>query len=593
MDTLKKRVLAAKREIPSDLVLKGGNVVNVFSARIEKADVAICDGIIAGIGPAYHGKEEVDVQGKWITPGLIDGHIHVESSMLVPSELARALLIHGTTTIVSDPHEIANVHGIDGIRFMIENSESIPFDIYFMAPSCVPATHLETSGADLKASDLAGLKDEPRILGLAEVMNFPGVISGDDQILEKIRIFADRVIDGHSPLLSGYDLQAYLSAGIGSDHESMKLAEALEKMEGGMMVMIREGTSAKNLKDLLPLVNERNQSRFCFVSDDLHAEDIHSRGHLDFVLRKSVQLGLDPVTALRLATINPANYFRLYKKGALAPGWQADIVVLNDLTAFEVDTVYKNGKPVVQRGELIDFPSGVPTYPNHLSRSMNMAEVTPESFAIAHPGGMARVINLIPDQIVTVMSHESVQAEKGWFQTDTVSDILKMAVVERHKGTGNIGHGLVRGFGLKMGAIASSVAHDSHNIIVVGVDDVAICGAVQAVSDMGGGIAVFSENRLLASVPLEIAGLMSVKPLQTVVGQLEKAKVMARELGCGIHDPFMALSFLALPVIPELKLTDRGLVDVNRFEIVPLFMEQRIQKTVVRSQKKSEVAPLR
>ncbi len=571
MDNLKKRILAAKREIPSDLVLKGGNVVNVFSATIEKADVAICDGVIAGIGPEFHGKEEVDVGGKWLTPGLIDGHIHVESSMLIPSEFARALLIHGTTTIVSDPHEIANVHGIDGIRFMIQDSDSIPLDIYFMAPSCVPATHLETAGARLMAEDLAVLKNEPRILGLAEVMNFPGVISGDEQILEKIRTFRDQVIDGHSPLLSGYDLQAYLSAGIGSDHESMRLEEAREKMKNGMMVMIREGTSAKNLKDLLPLVNEKNQGRFCFVSDDLQAEDIHFRGHLDFVFRKSVQLGLDPIVALRLVTINPANYFRLYHQGALAPGWRADIVVLNDLPAFEIDAVYKNGKPVVQKGALINFPSRPSAYTNPLPRSMHMAEITPEDFAMRHPGGIARVINLIPDQIVTVASHESVHAENGWVHSDTATDILKMAVVERHSASGNIGHGLVRGFGLKKGAVASSVAHDSHNIIVVGVDDVDICGAVQAVSDMGGGIAVFSENHLLASVPLEIAGLMSVNPLHTVVEQLEKAKAMARELGCGIPDPFMVLSFLALPVIPELKLTDRGLVDVNRFEIVPLF----------------------
>ncbi len=573
MDTLKKRILTARREIPADLVLKGGSVVNIFSTGIAKADVAICDGVIAGIGPEYHGKEEVEVEGKWLVPGLIDGHIHVESSMLVPSELARALLIHGTTTIVSDPHEIANVHGIDGIRFMIHDSESIPFDIYFMAPSCVPATHLETAGANLKAEDLAVLKDEPRILGLAEVMNFPGVLFADEQVLEKIRSFEGRVIDGHSPLLSGYDLQAYLSAGIGSDHECMKRSEALEKMESGMMIMIREGTSAKNLEDLLPLVNERNQDRFCFVSDDLHVEDIQSRGHLDFVLKKSVQLGLDPVAALRLATINPANYFGLKNRGALAPGRQADIVVLNDLRAFEIDAVYKNGKVAVRKGELIDFPNTASDHRISLSKSMNMAEVTPESFAIKHPGGKARVINLVPDQIVTVMSRESVRADNGFVQADTVSDILKIAVVERHKGTGNIGLGLVRGFGLKSGAIASSVAHDSHNIIVVGGNDIAICGAVQAVNRMGGGIAVFSENGLLASVPLEIAGLMSSKPLQTVAQQLEKAKLTARDLGCTSNDPFMALSFLALPVIPELKLTDRGLVDVNRFDFVPLFIK--------------------
>lgn len=579
VEGLKERILAARRAIAADLVLKGGKVVNVFSGEIQERDVAFYDGIIVGIGVEYRGKEEVDLRGKWVVPGLIDGHLHIESSMLPPSRLAAELLVHGTTTIVSDPHEIANVLGLDGVRFMLQDSRSIPFDTFFMAPSCVPATHLETAGATLRASDLYALKDDPRVLGLAEMMNFPGVIMGDNDVLEKIDLFRDKILDGHCPLLGGHDLQAYLTAGIRSDHESTQRREGLEKVSNGMMLMIREGTSAKNLEELLPLINERNARRFCIVSDDLHAEDIKRQGHLDSTLKKAVGLGLDPVAALQLVTLNPAEYFGLRDRGAVAPGYRGDIVVFNDLEDFQVALVYKNGRKVVDSGELIDFPvkqdDGI-SLESTRHKPLRIAPMGPDTLRIQHMEGKARVIELVPGQLITSMRLEEVKSDGRYVATDTDLDVLKLCVVERHQASGRVGLGLVRGFGLRQGAIASSVAHDSHNVIAVGVSDDEILRAVERVKEMGGGLAVVAGNDMLAEAPLEIAGLMSTESLDTLVRQLQGVKEACQRLGCNLEEPFMMLSFLALPVIPELKLTDRGLVDVNRFQIVPLFGELTI-----------------
>ncbi len=575
-ETIRARILAARGDVPADLVLKGGRVVNVFSGEIQKGDVALYDGIIVGVGEKYRGREEIDLRGKWLAPGLIDGHLHIESSMLPPSRLAPELLVHGTTTIVSDPHEIANVLGPDGVRFMLDQSLSIPFDIYFMAPSCVPATHLETAGAALRASDLSELKDEPRVLGLAEMMNFPGVIMGDEEVLKKIALFKDRILDGHCPLLSGHDLQAYLTAGIGSDHETSGFAEGHEKLANGMMIMIREGTNAKNLAELLPLVNNRNARRFCIVSDDLHAEDIKRQGHLDATLKKAVRLGLDPVTAIQLVTLNPAEYFGLRDRGAIAPGYRGDIVIFEDLEGFEVAKVYKNGRKVVESGELINFPvrqDALISLNSTTHKPLRIAPMDIESFSVYHRGGKARVIELVPGQIITTMRLEEVKSDGRYVATDIDSDILKLCVVERHQASGRIGVGLVRGFGLKRGAIASSVAHDSHNVIAVGVSDEEILRAVERVKEMGGGLAVVAGPDTLAETPLEIAGLMSTSPLNILVRQLEEVKEACLGLGCTLEEPFMMLSFLALPVIPDLKLTDRGLVDVNTFQIVPLFVK--------------------
>ena len=572
IDALKKRILAARREIPSDLVLKKGRVVNVFSGEIQEQDVALYDGMVVGVGPAYQGREEIDAKGKWVTPGLIDAHLHIESSMLLPSRLAAALLPHGTTTIISDPHEIGNVMGIEGIEFMLKESDSLPFDIFFMAPSCVPATHLETSGARLEASDLARLKNERRILGLAEVMNFPGVLMGLPEMLEKLTLFRDGIIDGHAPAVAGYDLQAYVTSGVRSDHETTERSEGREKLSSGLMLMIREGTSAKNLEALLPLIRPENARRFCFVSDDLHPQEIRERGHLNFMIRKAVDLGLDPVIAIQMATLNPAEYFGLRDRGAVAPGYRGDLALLVDLERFEVESVYKDGELVVNGGKLKDFPhrdSG-----SLELHSMDVAPIHVESFRITHENRKARVIELIPGQILTGVRHERLKSEKGQVQSDTEADILKLAVVERHKATGNIGLGLVKGFGLKGGALASSVAHDSHNLIAVGVSDQEIWHAIQEVKEMGGGIAVIRGEKVLARVPFEVAGLMSKESLVGLTKQLDEVNRAASSLGCNMPEPFMSLSFLALPVIPKLKLTDLGLVDVEKFSLVPLFVEE-------------------
>ncbi|MGD9034299.1 MAG: adenine deaminase [Desulfobacteraceae bacterium] len=573
VDALKKRILAARREIPADIVLKQGRVVNVFSGEIQERDVALYDGFVVGLGSAYQGREEIDAKGKWIIPGLIDAHLHIESSMLLPSRLAAALLPHGTTTIIADPHEIGNVMGLEGIKFMLEEGASVPLDIFFMAPSCIPATPLETAGARLGASELAALKNETRILGLAEMMNFPGVLMGTPEVLEKLALFRDKVIDGHAPSLMGYDLQAYVTAGIRSDHETTDRTEGMEKLNSGLMLMIREGTSAKNLEDLLPLVTPENARRFCFVSDDLHPQEIHQRGHLDFIIRKAIDLGLNPVTSIQLATLNPAEYFGLKDRGAVAPGFRADLAVLADLERFELERVFIGGKLVVDRGELIDFP-----YADHESvelRSMNVAPLTSESFRIKHEDRRARIIELIPGQILTRVRHEHVRSEDGWVQSDIETDILKLAVVERHKATGNIGLGLVRGFGLRRGALASSIAHDSHNLIAVGVNDPEIWRSIEEVKKMGGGIAVIDDEKVLATVPLEVAGLMSGDSLEGLIEKLDEVNRAASSLGCTVPEPFMSLSFLALPVIPELKLTDLGLVDVEEFSLVPLFVDER------------------
>ncbi len=573
INSLRKRIRAARKEIPSDLVLKNANVVNVFSCGIQKKDVAIYDGVIVGVGSDYYGENEIDLKGKFLAPGFIDGHLHIESSMLTPSNLAEALLMHGTTTVIADPHEIANVMGLDGIYFMLKDSESIPFDLFFTAPSCVPSTSLETSGASLNISDLVTLKEHPRIIGLAEMMNFPGVLTGDDQVLEKIVHFEDMVLDGHCPGLTTYDLQAYLTAGIRSDHESTIQSEALEKLESGMVLMVREGSTAKNMEALLPLINSKNSRRFCFVSDDLHADDIHQKGHLNVVLRKAVRLGLDPVIAIQLVTLNPSEYYKIKDRGAIAPGYRADIVVLDDLETFKVDSVYKDGVLVMGSGELINFPKKAAPV-NTQFNPLNMISLTPNDLRIPHKGGKARIIEMVPDQIITRLATEEVNAVEGQVISNIESDILKLCVVERHTASGRVGLGLVRGFGLKQGAIASSVAHDSHNVVAVGVKDDDIIKAVETVRFMGGGFAVSCDNKIRAKIPFRIAGLMTQEPIDQLVIQLKAVREAVDNLQCIAKEPLMALSFLALPVIPEIKLTDMGLVDVNQFEIVPLFLEE-------------------
>lgn len=572
ISSLQRRIRAARGEIPSDLVLKDGKIINTYTGVVQECDIAVFEGCIVGIGYGYRGMEEINLKGRWIAPGLIDGHIHVESSMLLPSRLAAALLPHGTTAIISDPHEIANVMGMKGIQLMIQESENIPFDIFFMAPSCVPATPLESSGARLGPLDLLKLKREPRILGLAEMMNFPGVLSGIPEVLEKLVLFENGIIDGHGPSLTGRDLQAYFSAGIRSDHETCDPLEGREKINCGMMLMIREGTSAKNMDQLLSLVTRENSRRCCIVSDDLHPWDILRRGHLEFALRRAVEWGLDPLIAVQMVTLNPSEYFGLKDRGALAPGLKADMVVFEDLERFVVERVYKDGHLVSQGGELADFR--LREMDVYSWCSMRVLPLTPDHFRVPIKGKLARIIELIPGQILTRARYEKVRDQDGYIVADPERDILKLAVVERHRATGSMGIGLVKGFGMKKGALASSVAHDSHNIIAVGVDERSLHRAVEEVRSMGGGMVAVDRDQVLARVPLEVAGLMSKEPLELLVYQLEELNRAACGLGCILQHPFMDLSFLALPVIPELKLTAMGLVDVKRPGLVPLFVDE-------------------
>ncbi|MDI6852506.1 MAG: adenine deaminase [Deltaproteobacteria bacterium] len=563
---MERRLRAARGELAADLVLSGGRIANVYTGEWLGQDVALFDGIIVGLGD-YAGPR-LEVQG-CILPGFIDGHLHLESSMLAPCELARALLPLGTTTIVVDPHEIANVLGTAGLDFLLAASQDLPLDIFFMLPSCVPASPLETAGARLEAGDLAPYRGHHRVLGLAEVMNFPGVVSGSRELLEKLALFPQGPVDGHAPLLSGKSLNAYRLTGIGSDHECTDSAEALEKLRRGFYLMIREGSLAKNLADLLPAVPAPALRRTMLVTDDNHPEDILKKGHLDHLIKMALATGLDPVQAITLVTLNPAEYFRLRDRGAVAPGLAADLVIVQDIKEFRIDKVFKQGRMLVDNGRLlpeVEFPSHPAPPP-----SFHLKALSAEAFSPAVESDTVKVICLIPDQLLTEMRLMPPPVKDGRLAADPARDLLKLAVIERHRASGNLGLGLVQGFGLQRGALASSVAHDSHNLVVVGAAESDMLVAAEHVARLQGGLAVVAGGQVLADLPLPIAGLMSTASLEEVAGAYSRVKAAARSLGGTVEDPFMALSFLALPVIPDLKLTDFGLVDVRRFALVPLF----------------------
>lgn len=558
----KQRIIAvaAGRE-KADLVLKNAKYLNVFSNEFLCGDIAVANGLIAGVGK-YDGKTEIDVSGKLVLPGFIDAHIHLESSMVTPAEFAKAVVAHGTTTVITDPHEITNVMGIDGVEYMIQASQNLPIDVHFMMPSCVPATEIDESGAELDCKDIDLYLDNKKVLGLAEMMNYVGVINGDKNVLSKIVTSQahHKKIDGHAPELSGNDLNAYIAAGVYSDHECSTFENALEKLRKGQFIMIREGTAAHNLKALMPLLTQQYYSRCMFATDDKHPSDLLYGGHIDYIVKQALKNGADPIVALKTATHQAARYFLLNNKGAIASGYLADIVVVDNLEDFNVETVFKRGKLVFD-GEVKDFSA--PTVDEKLAEkcfdTFHLDSVTPSSFKV---DGKLGLIGLVGGELLT---RNLGTADK----IDEENDILKIACIERHKGTNHIGVGYVKGYSLKSGAVATSVAHDSHNIITVGCNDDDIAVAVNAIKDSKGGIAVVENGKIKALLELPIAGLMSDEPLTTVNEKLENAKSSAYELGADKSiDPFMTLSFLSLPVIPSLRITTKGVFDAENWKML-------------------------
>lgn len=565
-----ERINAALGNEPADLLLKNGRLVNVFSGEIHPASIAIKDGLVIGFGD-YEAAETVDVGGRHIAPGFIDGHLHLESTMLNIPEFAKNVVPWGTTAVVADPHEIGNVMGLKGIQYILDSSEGLPLRVFVMFPSCVPATPFETSGAELNHSDMVAYKDHPRILGLAEMMNFPGVLAMDPEIIKKIEVFHNKILDGHAPGLSGKGLAAYVAAGIGSDHECTSLDEAREKLRMGMRVMIREGSAAKNLDSLLPLVNEHNSRNCFFVTDDLDPEDLMEKGHLNSLIRIAIGKGMDPVRAIQMATLNPASYFKLRGLGAVAPGYIADLVVLEDLTDVKVGQVYHSGRLVAENGKTV--VAAVGRAAAELPPTVNVDWGKASNLAIEAKGGRVNIIGVVPGQIVTTRVIDQAPVSDGKVVADPARDILKIAVIERHKGTGAHAVALIRGFGLKSGAISSTVAHDSHNIIVVGASDEDMLAAAREAAAMGGGMAAVENGKVLARLPLPIAGLMSDAGIESVRTNLEDLVRSAARLGCALGNPFATLSFMALTPIPELKLTDQGLFDSVNFRFISLFDE--------------------
>jgi adenine deaminase len=560
---------AARGDAPSDVLFRGGRLVNVFTGEVERADLAVLGGTIVGVGPGYEARQTVDLDGAYLAPGLIDAHVHIESSLVTPAEFARAVVPRGTTSVVADPHEIANVHGLEGIRYMLDASEGLPLSVFMMASSCVPATPMSTAGAALDAEALESLRDHPRVLGLAEVMNFPGVIHGDPAVRAKIDAYRDGPIDGHAPGVSGAALNAYVLGGPGSDHECTTPEEALEKLRRGLFVFFREATNAKNLEALLPALTEGTSHRVALCTDDRQPPDLLDEGGIDSMIRRVIDAGTDPVRAIRLATLNPAEYFGLRDRGALAPGRRADLLVLDDLDSLEIRGVWAGGSLVACDGVALDWeapPSAQPPPPTL------RVEPREESFRIEVAGTRLRVIEVVPDQLLTRQRVERPMVRDDAVVSDPERDLLKIAVMERHTGSGRVGLGLVAGMGLTRGAIAGTVAHDHHNLIIVGVDDTSMTTAARAVVEVGGGLAVAAGGSVLACLPLTVGGLMSTASIEEVRTGLDEVVSAARALGTPLHDPFMAMSFLGLEVIPELKITDRGLVDVNAFAPVPLWL---------------------
>ncbi len=563
----------------ADLVIKNANIVNVLSEEIHKGDIAICDGVIAGIGENYSGEKEIDINGAYVTPSFIDGHVHLESTMMLPKEFAKTVLPAGTTTVIIDPHEISNVLGLHGISFMHEAVKDLPMNVYTMLPSCVPATPFETSGFDLNSYDLSLLIDKPWVLGIAEMMNFPGVLNLDKNVMAKLELAKSRGkrIDGHAPYLSGKDLCGYIASGVKSDHECTTPEEAIEKLRLGVYVMIREGTAAKDLDALIPVLKTSNTRKCIFVTDDRHPADL--KEHINGMVRRVVEAGVDPIKAVQIASLNTAEYFGLKDLGAIAPGYKADLLVLPDLKTFKPDIVLKDGQVVAQDGKLaVEIPENDAIATRN---SVNVRWITMDDFKIQTEGDgvkKIRALEVIPHQLITKSVMSDVKVVDGNAVSNVETDTLKICVIERHRATGNIGKGFVKGFNLKCGAIASTVAHDSHNMIVIGTNDFDMYTAAVALIKCQGGKVVVKDGEIISQLPLPIAGLMSDKEFDFVVEKCDELNKAAHSIGCKLEDPFMTMGFLSLPVIPELKITDKGVFDTNKFDFVDIFEDQKVKQ---------------
>lgn len=564
-----QRIIQSARGLEkADLVIKNANIINVLSEEIHKGDIAISDGIVVGIGENYSGEKEIDINGAFVSPAFIDGHVHLESSMMLPCEFAKAIVPCGTTTVIIDPHEISNVLGLHGISYMHEAVKNLPLDVYTMLPSCVPATPYETSGFDLNSYDLALLIDSPWVLGLAEMMNYSGLLNLDKNVLAKLDLakLKNKRIDGHAPLLSGKDLCAYVASGVKSDHECTNPKEAIEKIRLGMYIMIREGTAAKDLDALIPVLKEKNTRKCIFVTDDRHPKDL--RVHINDMVRRSVEAGVDVIKAVQIGSLNTAEYFGLKNQGAIAPGYKADLLILPNLKTFKPDIVIKDGKIVAQNGQLLkefeksDNPS--------VRSSINVRWIEEKDFKIKGNSQFVNTIEIVPHQLVTKSSVCEAKLKNGLLNSNIDNDVLKIVVMERHRATGNIGKGFVKGFNLKSGAIASTVAHDSHNMIIVGTNDFDMYTASVELVKMRGGKVVVNKGKVIAKLPLPIAGLISDKDFEYVISHCEELNLATKSLGCTLEDAFMTMGFLSLPVIPELKITDKGLFSTKTWDFVSI-----------------------
>lgn len=571
-----KRIINVARGLEkADLVIKNANIVNVLSEEIHKGDIAIADGIIAGIADNYSGEKEIDINGAYVTPSFIDGHVHLESSMMLPSEFAKIVVPAGTTTVIIDPHEISNVLGLHGISFMHEAVKDLPLNVYTMLPSCVPATPFETSGFDLNSYDLSLLIDKPWVLGIAEMMNFPGVLNQDKNVMAKLELARSKGkrIDGHAPYLCGKDLCAYISSGVMSDHECTNPEEAKEKLRLGMYIMIREGSAAKDLDALIPLLKTSNTRKVIFVTDDRHPTDL--KEHINGMVRRTVEAGVNPIKAVQIASLNTAEYFGLTNLGAIAPGYKADLLVLPDLKSFKPDIVMKDGKIIAENGKALFTPQSSDEL--FMRGSVNVKWITRDDFKIEAKLNRVKALEVIPHQLITKSVVSEVKVVDGNAVSNIDTDTLKICVIERHRATGNIGKGFVKGFNLKSGAIASTVAHDSHNMIVIGTNDSDMYEAAVALIKCQGGKVVVKDGEILAKLPLPIAGLMSDKDYDYVLDKCKELNQAAHSIGCTLEDPFMTMGFLSLPVIPELKVTDKGVFDTNKFDFANIFDVQLVE----------------